>query len=120
MAAEHDAAVGPGADAGEEIGLGAVGLLRHGRRDALRGEMPCNPFDQGEIGIAADRVEADQLFQNLRRRAEQCRHDANLVDRRFCRAACAVRKVASRQPAVKRTGQPAGIDQQDEDDDLRR
>ncbi|CUJ13090.1 Uncharacterised protein [Achromobacter kerstersii] len=48
---------------GEQVGLGALGIVRQPRIDALALEPIADGFDQGKIGIAAGGVETHQRFQ---------------------------------------------------------
>ncbi|KAG1248014.1 hypothetical protein G6F65_019854 [Rhizopus arrhizus] len=48
---------------GEQVGLGALGVVRQPRIDALAFEPIADGFDQGKIGIAAGGIETHQRFQ---------------------------------------------------------
>jgi hypothetical protein len=52
-----------GRQGGEEVGLGALGVVRQPRIDALALEPVTDGFDEGKIGIAAGGVETDQRLQ---------------------------------------------------------
>ena len=60
-------------DGREEIGL-ALRPRQDGRRHAVTREVVAHPFDERQIGVAADRVEGDQPFKDGDRRAGERAH----------------------------------------------
>ena len=67
MARQHDATLGRGADRGEKIGFGALGIgdQRAGNAEIIK--VALDVFDQIEVGIARGGVEGHQALQHVDR-----------------------------------------------------
>jgi hypothetical protein len=65
VARQHDAAFAVGADRGEEVGLGALGVGHEGAFDAEIGEVVADVVDELEVGIARGGIERDQALQHV-------------------------------------------------------
>ena len=67
MARQHDAAFGLGADRGEEVGLGALGVGHQRARHAVAVEIVLDVLDQLEVGVARGGVERHEALQHVDR-----------------------------------------------------
>ena len=65
MPREHDAWRSAIAQSGEQIGLAPIRIPGQARRHPQPRQFIANPFDEPEVGIAADGIEPDQRVQNL-------------------------------------------------------
>ena len=71
MSGQHDAAVRDVAvtrgQRGEQVGLAPVVVEGQRRGDTVPGKVAAHPLDEGEVGVAARRVESDERANEVER-----------------------------------------------------
>ncbi len=65
MTGKHHAAFDRGADAGEQVGLAAIGVGDALGRHPMGSEVVFDEIDQREVRMAGDGIEADQVGQEI-------------------------------------------------------